>query len=78
MKKRGLKPIVVLILLFIFGIASFFVSFFYYDSLTKDFGTIEEGLQEKVAQDVYQRILQKDFTGIFEETIKEYQKTKNN
>ncbi|MBR2825538.1 MAG: hypothetical protein IKE51_04675 [Solobacterium sp.] len=72
MKKRGLKPIVVLILLFIFGIASFFVSFFYYDSLTKDFGTIEEGLQEKVAQDVYQRILQKDFTGIFEETIKEY------
>lgn len=72
MKRRGLRPIVALLLLLLLGGISFFVSKMYFDNLTKDFGSIEEGLQEKVAQDVYKRILERDFTGIFEETEKEY------
>lgn len=72
MKHRGLKPITVILLMVVMGIVSFFGTRFYFNNQLKEIETIENTMQEKIALDTFERIKKKDFSGIYEETIKEY------
>lgn len=72
MKHRGLKPFAALLLILLVGLLSFFVSRMLFQQQVGDLEALEATNPQKVADAFFAQIKQRDFTGVFDQTIKEY------